>query len=90
MTDLRPGRWTTAEWWPDEDGRHAWFAHDCATERVETMLPNPPWSIVEGPRGPEVNPSIDCKSCGMHTFLLACDPRRSQPMSERLSREVHQ
>ena len=74
MSDLRPGWWATAEWWADEDGRHAWFAHDCVRERVETMLPFPTWRIVDDQRGSqEVNPSVSCDECGLHTFLLSVD-----------------
>lgn len=59
----RPGFWMTGRAWVDDDGQHVWFAHDCAQERVSTMLPWPTWQVL--PDG-HVEPSIDCQACGLH------------------------
>lgn len=61
-TGLRPGFWLTGTAWLDNDGRHIWFAHDCTTERVATMLPWPVWHS----DGHNVVPSISCEACGLH------------------------
>lgn len=60
---FRPGYWMNARCWVDDDGQHVWFAHDCTTERVATMLPWPTWQVL--PTG-RVEPSIDCGACGLH------------------------
>ena len=59
----RPGYWLNGRCWVDDDGRHVWFAHDCAEGRVATMLPWPTWQVLADGR---VAPSIDCRACGLH------------------------
>jgi hypothetical protein len=63
---FQPGSFMHADVWLDEDGRHVGLAHDCAHERVVTMLPYPNWRAVGG----KVEPSISCEACGLHTFGL--------------------
>lgn len=53
--------------WLDDDGRHVWFAHDCAEGRVETMLPHPTW--IADPVTDDVRPAIDCRECGTHAYF---------------------
>lgn len=65
-SDLKPGWFMHADVWLADDGRHIWLAHDCATERIITMLPYPTWRAV----GDRVEPSISCEACGLHTFGL--------------------
>lgn len=56
------------KWWQDAEGR-VWIWHDCAgVERIEP-LPTGTWHVVDG----AVQPSVDCKACGKHTVLFACD-----------------
>lgn len=62
---LRPGWFLTGRAWLDVDNRHVWFAHDCTTERVTTMLPWPNWHS----DGLHVQPSLFCEACGFHTNL---------------------
>lgn len=63
---FRPGWWLSARCWVDDDGRHIWFAHDCAQERVATMLPWPTWQVLPNGR---IEPSISCETCGFHEFM---------------------
>lgn len=60
---FRPGYWMNGRCWVDDDGQHVWFAHDCAQERVATMLPRPTWQVLDNGR---VEPSIHCRTCGLH------------------------
>lgn len=55
-------------WWTDADG-NLWFRHDCTAGRDEWRAP-PPWRE-DGAGG--VTPSLDCKRCGRHIILRACD-----------------
>lgn len=67
---LRPGFWMTGNAWLDIDGRHIWFAHDCTSERVVTMLAWPTWHS----NGIDVVPSVNCDGCGLHAHYKLDTP----------------
>jgi hypothetical protein len=73
---LRPGWFMTAVGWRDADGCHAWVAHDCATERVVTMLPFPTWRVLAD----RIDPSVQCDGCGLHTLVPLGEPEPLAPL----------
>lgn len=61
------------DWAIDAEG-HPWVRHECAdrttTFGIDAWRLPPPWHINdEG----NIEPSLDCKRCGRHTFLYECD-----------------
>lgn len=64
--DLKPRWFMRSRAWLDDDRKHVWVAHDCATGRVVSMLPWPTWRAGDG----HVEPSFNCEACGLHTFVI--------------------
>lgn len=60
--------WLYFRWWQDAEGR-VWIWHDCVGfERIEP-LETGTWRVV----GSNVEPSVNCLTCGKHVSLNACD-----------------